>query len=179
MGFQLQAGLSTVHQTATTAGAAGLTAQANMYDNQPARYFRYDNVRYKISVEIVHQKYAAPSLLHWGGKALGDAAVSGLRAIQARTGAVSAARSASTPRPADDTDETSEDARPSTKLPTGIAVDDTLRGGVTFVLPEAMAREEREQPRVVGEVGRVLYRGITRPPAGPPAPCSIRRSCRP
>ncbi len=83
VGFQVQAGVQHGQSAETTAGASGFTLQAMLYGPDPARYFRYDDVHYKITVNVRHEPYPTASLLRLLGSVLVKAATDGLAAFTA------------------------------------------------------------------------------------------------
>ena len=83
VGFQVQAGFRSGQSVETTAVASGFTLQAMLYGPEPARYFRYDDVRYKIKVDVRHEKYPTASVLRLLGSVLVGAVSDGRAAFTA------------------------------------------------------------------------------------------------
>ena len=133
LGFLLQGTTARSVTATTTVGATGFSLQAMLYVG-PARLFTYDDVRYKINVQVRHQaNVSIPGLADWWG----HEAVAALRQAPA-------ASAAGVQEPA------AADAGLTRALP----------GLVQFISHEDLAREAPVDRAEVREVGRtrVIHR---------------------
>ncbi len=125
LGALLQLALARSVTNTTGASATGFSLQAMLYRG-PARLFTYDDVEYKIEVDVRHQPgLSLPGLGHWGTQAVADRAVQalGLRPEQAAQ-------------------------------PRGTGKS-TLTGSVQFISHEELARDKPVDPAAVRNVGQI------------------------